>query len=60
MVTGLAPESRIELQVGMVFHLHSWFTNTDCVDYFISNTAILTESGCESLTKQTPQTLVIR
>jgi len=59
-VTGLAPNSDLELQVGMSFHLHSWFTNTDCVDYFISNAAMLTDEGCEILTTQSPQTLVVR
>ncbi len=60
MVTGLAPNSRMELKAGMVFHLHSWFTDTVCADYFISNTAVLTNSGCEILTKQTPETLIVR
>lgn len=59
-VLGLSPNSKLRLQVGMVFHLHSWFTNTDCVDYFISNTAMLTENGCEVLTTETPQTLLVR
>jgi Xaa-Pro dipeptidase len=59
-VIGLAPNAPMEMKVGMAFHLHSWFTNTDCVDYFISNTAILTEQGCEILTTQSPQTLVVR
>ena len=60
MVTALAPNSKLELKVGMTFHTHSWFTNTDCVDYFISNTSLLTENGCEVLTSQTPETLIVR
>jgi Xaa-Pro dipeptidase len=60
MVTALAPNSQLELKVGMTFHTHSWFTNTDCVDYFISNTSLLTENGCEVLTNQTPETLIIK
>ena len=60
MVTALAPNSELELKVGMTFHTHSWFTNTDCVDYFISNTSLLTENGCEVLTHETPETLIIR
>lgn len=59
-VTGLAPNSELELKVGMTFHTHSWFTNTDVVDYFISNTVLLTENGCETLTSQTPETLIVR
>ena len=60
MVTALAPNSDLELQVGMTFHAHSWFTNTDCVDYFISNTVQLGENGAEVLTAQTPETLIVR
>ncbi|AEV36352.1 Peptidase M24 [Pseudovibrio sp. FO-BEG1] len=60
MVTSLAPNSERILKTGMVFHAHSWFTNTDCVDYFISNTVVLTETGAEILTNQTPETLIIR
>ncbi|MCP5082910.1 MAG: aminopeptidase P family protein [Alphaproteobacteria bacterium] len=59
-VTSLAPNSELELKVGMTFHAHSWFTNTDVVDYFISNTVLLTENGCEVLTSQTPETLIVR
>lgn len=59
-VTGLAPNSKMEMKPGMAFHLHSWFTNTDVVDYFISNTAILTDHGCEILTTQSPETLIVR
>jgi Xaa-Pro dipeptidase len=60
MVTSLAPTAQWELQAGMVFHAHSWFTNTDCVDYFLSNTVLLTDDGCEVLTNQSPETLVVR
>ena len=35
MVTGLAPNAELEMKIGMSYHLHSWFTDTDCVDYFI-------------------------
>lgn len=59
-VTSLFPNSQRTLEAGMVFHAHSWFTNTDVVDYFISNTALLTDNGAENLTSQTPQTLIIR
>ena len=59
-VVGLAPGSELELEVGMTFHAHSWFTNTDVVDYFISNTVLLGENGAEVLTCGTPQTLIVR
>lgn len=60
MVTSLAPNSERELKVGMVFHAHSWFTNTDVADYFISNTVLLGENGAEVLTAATPETLIVR
>ena len=60
MVTSLQPGSTRELKEGMTFHAHSWFTNTDVVDYFISNTVMLTENGAEVLTTQSPQTLITR
>jgi Xaa-Pro dipeptidase len=59
-VTGLAPGSDLELKVGMTFHAHSWFTNTDVVDYFVSNTVLLTEDGAEVLTSATLETLIVR
>ena len=59
-VVGLAPGSELELKVGMTFHAHSWFTNTEVVDYFISNTVLLGEDGAEVLTCETPQTLIVR
>lgn len=63
MVTSLAPNSSLVLQTGMVFHAHSWFTNTgrgDDFSYFVSNTVMLTNDGCEVLTSGTPETLQIR
>jgi Xaa-Pro dipeptidase len=59
MVTSLRPGGDLEIRTGMVFHLHSWLTGTGRGDYFISNTAMLTENGCEVLTK-TPETLQVR
>jgi Xaa-Pro dipeptidase len=60
MVMGLAPGSDLELEVGMTFHAHSWFTGTGRADYFISNTVILGEDGAEVLTSATPETLIVR
>jgi len=59
-VVGLAPDSELELKAGMTFHAHSWFTNTSCADYFISNTVLLSEAGAEVLTAATPETLIVR
>ena len=59
-MVGLAPGLEREPKVGMTFHAHSWFTNTDVVDYFISNTVLLGEDGAKVLTCETPQTLIVR
>jgi Xaa-Pro dipeptidase len=63
MVTSLAPKSPRKLSAGMVFHAHSWFTDTgrgEDFSYFISNTVLLTDEGAEVLTARTPQTLQVR
>ncbi len=62
-VTSLAPGSRRRLEPGMAFHAHSWFTNTgrgDDFSFFISNTLLLSEDGCEVLTHRTPEGVQIR
>ena len=59
MVTGLAPDSKRVLKVGMVFHTHSWLMWSGKGDYFFSNTVILTEKGAEVLTNKTPTTLIV-
>ncbi len=59
-VTGIRRGGDLVLRTGMAFHLHSWFTETGRGDYFISNTALLTEVGCEILTTRSPESLQIR
>ena len=59
-VTGIRRGGDLVLRTGMAFHLHSWFTETGRGDYFISNTALLTDTGCEVLTTRSPETLQIR
>jgi Xaa-Pro dipeptidase len=50
-VVGLRHDSQRILQPGMVFHLLSWLMGTGHPgDYFVSNTAVLTEEGCQVLT----------
>lgn len=49
-VLGLRPDSERILLPGMVFHLMSWLMGTDRGDYFVSDAAVLTKSGCELLT----------
>jgi Xaa-Pro dipeptidase len=56
---GLRPDSDMELQEGMVFHLMSWLLRTGRGDSFLSDTAIVTSTGCEMLTN-TSRELIIR
>jgi hypothetical protein len=51
MVVGLRHDSDLVLRPGMVFHLLSWLIGTSRGDHFLSNTALLTDQGCEILTK---------
>lgn len=49
-VIGLRHDSNLELQAGMVFHLMSWLMGAGQGDYFVSDTAVVTEDGCEVIT----------
>ena len=53
---GLRHNSPMVLRAGMVFHLMSWLMHSGSGDYFVSNAAIVTETGCDVLTK-IPQNL---
>lgn len=48
---GLRAGSKMELRAGMVFHLMSWLLRTGRGDYFLSDTVVVTDNGCERLTK---------
>ena len=47
---GLRRGSDLELCAGMVFHLMSWLLRTGRGDSFLSDTIVVTETGCEFLT----------
>lgn len=49
-VVGLRHDSDLELRAGMVFHLMSWLMGAGQGDYFVSDTAVVTEDGCEVIT----------
>lgn len=55
---GLRAGSKMELQAGMVFHLMSWLLRTGKGDYFLSDTVVVTETGCERLTKASREVVV--
>lgn len=55
MVVGLRHDSDLRLQAGMTFHLMSWLMGAGQAvardgDYFVSDTVLVTEQGCERLT----------
>jgi Xaa-Pro dipeptidase len=59
MVVGLRHDSDMLLKQGMVFHLMSWLMDTGRPgNYFVSDTAVVTEEGCEVITS-VPQTIQI-
>jgi len=47
---GLRPDSTMVLRAGMVFHLMSWLLRSGIGHFFLSDTAVVTEDGCEILT----------
>lgn len=48
---GLRKGSKMKLESGMVFHLMSWLLRTGRGDSFLSDTIVVTDNGCELLTK---------
>lgn len=57
---GLRNNSDVQLRAGMVFHLLSWLMHTGRAgDYFISDTVVVTQDGCEKLTSLSQQVHVV-
>jgi Xaa-Pro dipeptidase len=50
-VAGLRRGSDLIIREGMVFHVMSWLLGQDLPDYGISDTAVVTATGCELLTR---------
>lgn len=55
---GLRAGSDMELKSGMVFHLMSWLLRSGKGDYFLSDTVVVTDKGCERLTKASRDVVV--
>ena len=51
MVPGIRPDGRMVIREGMVFHLMSWLVGSALGDYLVSDTAVITATGVEILTK---------
>jgi Xaa-Pro dipeptidase len=49
-VTGIRHDGKLEIQPGMVFHVLSWILGAHPAEYCVSDTALVTEDGCELLT----------
>jgi Xaa-Pro dipeptidase len=57
---GLRRSSNLELRAGMIFHLLSWLMHTGREgDYFVSDSVLVTEDGCELLTTIPQQVHVV-
>jgi len=56
---GLRQDSELPLRAGMVFHLMSWLLRSGQGDYFISDTVVVTDNGCERFTTL-PRALTVR
>lgn len=56
---GLRKGSDMPVEEGMVFHLMSWLMRTGQGDAFLSDTVVVTASGCEFLTNA-PRDLIVR
>lgn len=56
---GLRKGSTMRLESGMVFHLMSWLLRTGQGDSFLSDTVVVTDDGCEWLTK-VPHSIYVR
>lgn len=58
-VVGLRARSTLEIQSGMVFHVLSWVLGQQIADYLVSDTALITEDGCELLTSTPREPLAV-
>lgn len=56
---GLRRGSKMKLEPGMVFHLMSWLLRTGRGDSFLSDTIVVTDDGCELLTRA-PRAVTVR
>lgn len=56
---GLRKGSTMRLETGMVFHLMSWLLRSGQGDSFLSDTVVVTDDGCEWLTK-VPREVYVR
>jgi Xaa-Pro dipeptidase len=56
---GLRKGSDMVIEQGLAFHLMSWLMRTGQGDAFLSDTVVVTETGCEFLTGA-PRDLIVR
>jgi Xaa-Pro dipeptidase len=59
VVVGLRPNGAIEVRSGMVFHIIIWIGEPEIGDYALSDTVVVTPSGCDVLTT-VPRGLTIK
>jgi Xaa-Pro dipeptidase len=56
---GIRPGGDIEIRAGMTFHVMSWLLGDGPVDYGVSDTALVTDDGCELLTSTARDPIVV-
>ena len=59
IVVGMRPNGTVAIHEGMVVHLITWLNESDVGDYAMSDTVVVTATGCEILTR-TPRGLTVR
>lgn len=58
-VVGIRQGGELVVQEGMVFHLLSWLLGVGSADYAVSDTVVVTATGCEFLTSTRREPLII-
>jgi len=56
---GLAPGGDLVIEAGMTFHAMSWLLGQGPVNYGVSDAALVTEDGCELLTRTARDPIVV-
>ena len=59
IVVGMRPNGTVAIREGMVLHLITWLNDSDVGDYVLSDTVVVTATGCDVVTS-TPRNLTVR
>jgi Xaa-Pro dipeptidase len=56
---GIRPHGDLQIEAGMTFHVMSWLLGQGPADHGFSDTALVTEDGCELLTTTAQEPIVV-